>query len=65
MREPLRKDILDVFVRKRVVNDLSLLMELDKIGKAQGFELMGDGRFRHIQQDGQVADAHLAAMQRP
>ena len=59
------KDIFDMVICKRIVHNLAVLPELDKVAEPQGPELMRYSRLCHVEQETQVADAHLMAMQCP
>jgi len=65
MLKPLFKDVFYMAVGQRIVDFLSTLVVFHQIGKAQRFKLVGNRRFRHAKQYGNVANAHFLPKKRP
>jgi hypothetical protein len=63
MDQTLSEDGSHVFVLQRVVNDLSFPAVLHQPGLPKSPQLMGDGGLAHVQERGDVADAHFGPQQ--
>jgi hypothetical protein len=63
MKQTLLKNSIDVTVCERIIDDLSVLAVVDKLGLLKDPKLMRYGGLGHPQKHGDIADAHLRVEQ--